>query len=202
MVSGDPCQLRRCDAGRVAASSSVAGIRAGGGGQSHAHSAPRGDQTARTPPTSRRARPRVGAAQREVARRAAWPRSRPPTPLARRRPRGPRPPRGRPVSGWVRSRTGRQEEPAGARRAAGRRAPPVFNAGLFGVRVRRWLAVGHRTGRGETSARSGMGAVGSDGGFVRSVWRTPACCRRQGFATSLRQDLVTLLGLASSPLKF
>ena len=69
--------------------------------------------------------------------------------------------------------------------------------GVGGVRVRRWLAVGHRTGRGETSARSGMGAVGSDGGFVRSVWRTPACCRRQGFATSLRQDLVPLLGLVS-----
>jgi len=163
--SGDPCQLRRCDAGRVAASSSVAGIRAGGGGQSHAHSAPRGDQTGRTPPTSRRARPRVGAAQREVARRAAWQRSRPPTPLARRRPRGPRPPRCRPVSGWVRSRTGRQEEPAGARRAAGRRAPPVFNAGLFGVRVRRWLAVGHsprdRTECGETST------IGDAGSWIR-----------------------------------
>ncbi|KAG2607059.1 hypothetical protein PVAP13_4NG188311, partial [Panicum virgatum] len=76
-----------------------------------------------------------------------------------------RPPRGRPVSGWVRSRTGRQEEPAGARRAAGRRAPPVFNEGLFGVRVRRWLAVGHsprdRTECGETST------IGDAGSWIR-----------------------------------
>jgi hypothetical protein len=145
-------------------------IRAGGGDQSHQPCAPRGNQTAGTPPTSRRARPRVGAAKRKVARRAAWPRSRPPTPLARRRPRG----AAASAGGCGARAQPNQQRGASRRHEAGSWAgapscrwraqlcaPPVFNASHFGVRVPRWLAVGHRTERGETSA------IGDGGSWIR-----------------------------------
>jgi hypothetical protein len=188
--SGDPCQLRRCDAGRVAASSSVAGIRAGGGGgQSHAHSAQRtsrgssGQDPAHVAAgeATRWRRPAGGGEARCVAALPAPHPARPP-PTAR-----------------AAAAAGPPRQRLGAQPVAARRSPPARGGQLGGARplfsMRAFSACGcgggspsataHGTGQNAgRPRRSGMRAVGSDGGFVRFVWRTPALCRRQGLATT------------------
>jgi hypothetical protein len=156
-------QLCRRDTDRASSRIAGAGVRA-----PHSHPLPP-DQRAGSPTTSRRTRPRVGRAQRKVARRAAWTRSRPLTPTAARRHVGHGASGPRASAMWAEGRAGARGEAAGTRRAG---AHPRFQCAPF-----RHVAVARRRPQRETSPWGicwvgGTGAVESDGGFVRFVYRT------------------------------
>jgi hypothetical protein len=149
----------------------------------HSHPLPP-DQRARSPTTSRRTRPRVGRAQRKVARRAAWTRSRPLTPTAARRHVGHGASGPRASAMWAEGRAGARGEAAGTRRAGAR---PRFQCAPF-----RRVAVARRRPQRETSPWGDM--LGRrDGG---------CCIRRRICALCLPDlDLECCRSQVSSPVR-